>query len=689
MAQKSGKIASLIFHKPFGILLGLFVGLHSTVGVSAFAQAAPQDFDVSFSTYLGGNGFDACRDVCVDAEGNIIVVGGTGSANFPTTPGVHSRVLQTGGLSLGRIGVCDVFVAKFTPAGQLIWSTYLGGPNYDRAYAVEVDAQGRIFVAGGAGEGFPTTPGAFQTGFIDTHQSTKLPSTEEYGKQNGFLACVSADGQLVWASYVWYGQLCRDLALDANGDVYVTSGWNGNFAKPPDFLSGYKKSATLPGGADLNKSTGDTCVIKIKADGSAILWGSWLCGNRDEALQCMLRVTANGVYFAALTKSSNMPFNPSDSGRHSLWGISTYYDYYLARLSTDGQTLHYGTYLGGSGDENIDTHQLAIDAAGNAYLAMLTPSTDAPTTTGAFQRATGGGSDVAVCKISPNGAILACTYLGGNAGEIVEGVSLDAGGNVYITGATRSPNFPTAGTPYQPTYGAEGVFNASNNAAWNSFLTVMSPDLTSLSYSTFFGKQCIILGQNAIGGFHSNVLAPDGSLIAVGAWVTDNLPLVNAFQSSFLVSSSPPVSASDYTRHSDGIITRFTLPVMLYDEWTQFHELTGNEALPTTARTADGVPNLIKYALGLDPKQASTVVTDGVLPGLPRHEMEGNTLTLLYQKDTRKSDITYAVEASPNLADWDSNGVAESIESTSGSIQTIKATITGTAPKFARLKILR
>ncbi len=632
-----------------------------------------------------------CRDVCVDAEGNIIVVGGSGSTDFPTTPGVHSRVLQTGGLSLGRVGVSDAFIAKFTPQGQLIWSTYLGGPNYDRAYAVEVDAQGRIFVAGGAGEGFPTTTGAFQTNFINTHQSTKLPSTEEYGRQNGFLACVSPEGQLIWASYVWYGQLCRDLALDANGDVYVTSGWNGNSTKPPDFLSGYKKTPTLPGGADANKSTGDTCVIKIKADGSAILWGSWLCGNRDEALQCMLRVTPMGVYFATLTKSSNMPFNPADSGRHSLWGISTYYDYYLARLSTDGQTLHYGTYLGGTGNENIDTHQLAIDEEGNAYLAMLTPSTDVPTTPGAFQTIADGASNIAVCKIGLNGAILACTYLGGSSDEIVEGVSLDPNGNVYITGATRSPNFPVAGTPFQATYGPAGPFNATYMADWNGFLAVMSPDLSSLSYSTFIGKQCIIVGTNAIGGMHSNVLAPDGSLIAVGSWVTDNYPLVNPFQSSFLVSSIPPVSYADFTRHCDGVITRFTLPAILYDRWVERHELIDDDALPTTALTADGVPNLIKYALGLEPKEPATFLTDGVTPGLPKSEMQGNTLTFLYQKDLRKSDITYSVETSSNLIDWDPNEATEFVENTVGNIQTIKASITtgGNPPKFARLKITK
>lgn len=673
----------------------IFVGIGG-IG-AAKAGPPPGKLDLDFATYFGGNSFDAVRDVCVDHDGNLVVVGGTSSTDFPATAGTYSQTLQTGGASLGRLGACDAFVAKFTPAGQLIWATYLGGPNYDRAYAVEVDAQNRIFVCGRGGEGFPTTAGSFQPNFIDTFQTTKLPSTDEYGKQNGFLACISPTGQRVWASYVWYGSLCRDLDVDSNGDVVVTSGWNGNSTPPPAFLSGYRKSPTLVGGADLYKTVGDACVIKIKGDGTAILWGSWFCGtavngNRDETLEASVRFDSSGnVYFVNLTKSSNMPFNPADSGIHSLRGASTSYDYYLAKLSANGQNLIYGTYLGGSGNENFDTHQLAVDDNGYAYVAMLTPSTDLPTTAGVLQPATGGGSDVGVCKIGLNGAILQCTYLGGTNGEIVEGISVDAGGNVYLTGATRSSDFPIAGNAYQPSYGAAGAFNATYTADWNGFVAVMAADFKSLSYSTFMGKQCIINGQNAIGGFHSNVLAPDGSLILIGAWVTPNFPTRNAVQSTFIGAPFPTTTGATYTKYSDGVIARFNLPIPLYPEWVTANQLSGTDALELSSPAGDGVPNLVKYALGLNPKASSTTSTDGVAPGLPLIEIAPNNLSLTYQKNLAKTDVLYTVEASDNLTTWRTNGITETPGAVQGTVQTFKATVaTGSGnPKFIRLKVTK
>ena len=153
-------------------------------------------YSMDFATYLGGGSFDSIRDVAVDAQGNIAAVGGTGSPDFPTTPGAYCRALGTGGQSLGDAGACDAFVAKFDRGGKLLWSTYLGGPNYDRAYGVEVDGAGNIYVCGRAGEGFPVTQGAFQTRFADTSGGKR----GFYGKQNGFAAKFTPDGKLLWAS---------------------------------------------------------------------------------------------------------------------------------------------------------------------------------------------------------------------------------------------------------------------------------------------------------------------------------------------------------------------------------------------------------------------------------------------------------------------------------------------------------
>ena len=198
-----------------------------------------ESFKLAFSTYCGGSNWEHFRDTYVDDHGNVYITGGSGSDDFPTTPGAYDRVFDFGGSDLGGAGPCDVVVAKFDANGSLIWSTYIGGKNYDRGYAIEVDDQGYVYVAGRAGQGFPVTAGAFQT----TYQGVW---GNFYGGQNGFVAKLLPDGSdLVWASYVGVGSLCRDMAIDDDGDVYVPLVYDGTGGMPPAswLTNAYQKTA--------------------------------------------------------------------------------------------------------------------------------------------------------------------------------------------------------------------------------------------------------------------------------------------------------------------------------------------------------------------------------------------------------------------------------------------------------------
>ncbi len=128
-----------------------------------------------------------------------------------------------------------------------------------------------------------------------------------------------------------------------------------------------------------------------------------------------------------------------------------------------------------------------------------------------------------------------------------------------------------------------------------------------------------------------------------------------------------------------------------FTAWVSAYELTGLDALETASLAGDGVTNLMKYALGLHPKESVTGVTDGTKPGLPAVGTEGSNLTLLFQKDTSKTDLTYAAEASPDLVTWTTSGVSEGVQSTSGTIQTIKASIPMGVDdkKFLRLNVTK
>lgn len=523
---------------------------------------AATKYDLAFATYLGGNSFDAARGICVDHAGNIIVVGGTSSTDFPATKDAFCQHLTPAGPDVGRLGATDAFVAKFSPDGKLIWATYLGGPNYDRAYSVDVDSQNRIFVSGRAGPGFPTTKGSFQPNYVDTFPAGEDVEKAEYGRQNGFVACLDSEGRLAWASYILSTQLCRDIAVDDAGDVYLATTWNGNGKPPAPFASGYRKTPNLPGGGANKTQMGDTCLIKVKGDGSRILWGTWLCGSGAEQGECMVRVNgAHEAYALCSTSSTDMPFNPGDHGDHVYHGGKS--DFYLAKVSADGGRLLYGTYLGGSGLEVIDTHNLAIDKAGNAYITMKTNSPDLPVSAGAFQTKLAGEFGAGLFKVGPDGRTLACSYLGGSQPQKVEGVAIDHEGQVCVTGSTISLDFPVTDGAFQATGAAPVPFDKDSVVAVSGYFSVLSNDFTKLLYSTYVGMAASIRGNtafvNAFGGFHVCAVAPDDSVVAAGSWLSDGLPVKNAWQKNFIGGPMPThLGDPNYTKHCDAVVVRFT-----------------------------------------------------------------------------------------------------------------------------------
>ncbi|MCI0541007.1 MAG: SBBP repeat-containing protein [Verrucomicrobiales bacterium] len=477
----------------------------------AFGSAAPlwalEDFALAWSTYLGGaSSWEQARDVFVDKTGNVYVVGGTASSNFPTTVGAYDRTLSSGGGDSPQI--CDAFVCKFSASGTLLWSTYLGGPNYDRAYGVEVDDAGYVYVCGRAGLGFPTTPGSFQPSF----KSPITPGQGYAGSQSGFVAKLSPDGsKLMWASYVGVGTLCRDIAVDGNGDIYVPLGYPHQSAPPSGsvpaewFTNAFQK--TPQGGRDCG-------AIKISSDGTRVLWATWLGGTGDDSEAASIRVDGSGhVYLDFDVPSTDMPTTAGAYDRTYNGGAV---DFYVAKLSPDGSNLDFGTYLGGPAEEYLSTHNLALDNQGNVYASFPT-GVGFPTTAGAFQRTYGGGSyDWAVVKLSPTGALIASTLIGGSGDENPDGLYVDAGGNVLITGETTSANFPVT----------TNAFRRVKGAGSDAVLVRLSADFSSILYGTFLGGAASDKGR-------SGCLGADGSLYIVGTSSGAGFPVKNAWQPNY------------------------------------------------------------------------------------------------------------------------------------------------------------
>src|SRR4029450_2901873 len=379
---------------------------------------APDTAVVRFATYWGGSEEDQVRDLATDAQGNIYAVGGTASNDFPTTLGAFDRPHDDS--PNGAVKHYDVFVSKFDSTGTLIWSTLLGGPGYDRAYAVEVDAQGFVYTGGRAGVGFPVTAGAAQTVF-------RGGAVALYGEEDGFVCKLQPDGSaLVFCTYFGTNDfnIVRDIDIDPQGNVYIASSAELDFPASDTYFNG-SYQPTRKAGLD--------CVIaKLNASGSSFAWATWIGGNGDDGTQPSVRVDGQGnVWYAVGAQSTALPLvNPSQPS----FGGDV--DIYLAKLSPDAKDLLFSTYLGGSGAAGSETHNLAVNrATGDIYVGSATSSANLTVPANALRRgAGGGGRDGLLARYSNAGTLLSLTYMGGSSTDRFEGILVGSDGNVYVSG---------------------------------------------------------------------------------------------------------------------------------------------------------------------------------------------------------------------------------------------------------------
>jgi hypothetical protein len=468
-------------------------------------------YEVAFSTYLGGSrGEDTARAVAVDREGYIYVTGGTQSPDFPVTDGALDTTFATGGTSLGSRGAMNVFVTKLDPSGSIVWSTYLGGPNYDRAYSVRVDEAGNVYIAGRAGDGFPTTPGVIQEKFAG---DSNPPGA--YGKQDGFITKLSPDGsEILWSTYFGDsgGSIIRDIDIDDNRNVYITLM---GVSVPSQYITSGAFQTELSGGRD-------NVIAKLSSDGSHVIWASYLGGSRNDIVPS-IRVDADGyVYVDGSTTSADFPV--TENAYQTVQAGSE--DAFVAKFRPDGSGLEYATFLGGSqSDGAAGKHGLAIDKMGHVYVVGFTSSSDFPTTAGAFQTRYAGGmkgnweqtGDRFIAKISPNGnRLLASTFVGGDQRDGGEGIAVDDQGRVYLSSFTYSNDFPVN----------DDAMQRENAELPDGVAFILSADFSYAELSTY-------MGGSGNDNFRACAVGTDGSFVIVGSTNSRDWPVRNAMQPTF------------------------------------------------------------------------------------------------------------------------------------------------------------
>jgi uncharacterized protein (TIGR03437 family) len=335
-----------------------------------------------YSTFLGGGSGDVGNGIAVDSSGAAYVIGGTESTNFPT-----ASPLQASNAG----GTRDAFVTKLAPSGSaLVYSTYLGGGDYDEGVGIAVDTAGNATIAGSTQYSrFPTTPGAYQT-------------TDRGGIGEGFVAKLNAAGSALVYSTLLGGNsndTIYAMAVDSFGRAVVT---------------GYTGSTNYPTQNPIQANArGDleAFVTKLNATGTGLVFSTYLGGSgvRDDI---GLGVTVDNfghTFVTGYTESLDFPTANALQGTHGGGACGTFLgstrncaDVFLARLSPSGSSFVYSTFLGGAAADR--GQGLALDSAGNAYVAGFANSTNFPVTTGAFRTTYGGSQDAFVVKITDGAA---------------------------------------------------------------------------------------------------------------------------------------------------------------------------------------------------------------------------------------------------------------------------------------------
>jgi Big-like domain-containing protein/beta-propeller repeat-containing protein len=445
-----------------------------------------------YSTYLGGSYGDQGYGIAVDSAGNAYVTGLTYSSDFPITAGAFQSVCN-GGSGCGTYG--DAFVTKINADGSaMVYSTFLGGSDYDFGQSIAVDSAGNAYVTGLTySSDFPITAGAFQS------VCNGGSGCGTYG--DAFVTKINASGSdLMYSTYLGGTALDQGdgIAVDSAGNAYVTGG-----TQSTDFPTMNPLQPANAGGFD-------AFVAKLTPTGSALVYSTYLGGSGNDLGFGIAVDSADNAYVTGYTASTNFPtanpLQPSYGGGPS--------DAFVAKVTPTGSALVYSTYLGGS--INDEGFGIAVDSVGNAYVTGYTTSTNFPTVN-PLQPTYGGDYDAFVSEINAAGSVLVySTYLGGSSQDYGRSITVDSAGNAYVTGNTNSTNFPTM-NPLQPTYGGGNS---------DAFVTKLNPSGSSLVYSTYFG------GSLADFGFGIAVDS-SGYAYVTGDTNSTNFPTMNPLQPTY------------------------------------------------------------------------------------------------------------------------------------------------------------
>lgn len=402
--------------------------------ISLFTYSQNPTF--TWAKSMGGTSSDQSRGITLDAAGNIYTVG------------YFNDVCNFLGTSATSAGSSDVFLTKQDASGNLLWVKTWGGAGADLGYGLALDGQGNIYVGGYFQQTVDFDPGTGTTSFTASGN-------------DAYISKFDVSGNFKWAKA--FGGTGSDLvfAIAANAsNVYVT----GSFGTTVDLDPGTGvTSVTVTGGST------DIFVSKFDASGN-FTWGRQLGGTNEEQ-GLAIAVDGSGNVYTTGTFQATVDFDPGTGAANLTATGTTYGDVYVSKLNASGNYVWAKSWGG------VDTDRgngIKVDASGNVYVTgNFQNATDFDPGAGTTNITSQGLTDVFISKLDVSGSLLWVKTWGGTSSDNGQGITVDGGGNIYVTGGFMSANVdfdPGTGTTSSSSAGGFDVFlsklDASGNFKW-------------------------------------------------------------------------------------------------------------------------------------------------------------------------------------------------------------------------------
>jgi gliding motility-associated-like protein len=398
---------------------------------------------LDWSSYFYGEGKSAFSfawtwvlDIDIDFNNHVYVTGMT-TDNFPYFPDAYDTSLAGG---------YDAFICKMSQKGDsMLFFSYIGGASYEYSLNITVNQNEEPVISGITySKDYPVTSGAFDVTTRNCGSATCL---------TGFVTKFNSTGtKLIYSTFLggdqvgsgWNIDWIRGMTMNAAGEVFVVG--NTSASDFPVTSGAYQTS--FKGGTSASwYLQGDAFLTKIKADGSGLVFSTFIGGTSGDVAYDVILSSKEEVYVVGYTASGNFPTTPGAKLFNTY--VNGPSDAFFIKFKPDGSNVLYAKMMGGSGDDVFEG--LYINDRDELYVGGYSNSSDFYVSSNAYQKSNAGGYDFVIVKILSSGTnVLYSTYLGGSANEYIYNypyfstikIAANVREEAIICGITASTNFP-------------------------------------------------------------------------------------------------------------------------------------------------------------------------------------------------------------------------------------------------------